>query len=429
MVEQNLNNSFPRMFVVRQKFDKWPPPDIRATVQRELVKIHGRLKPGARIAVAVGSRGISNLHIVVGAVLDVLKTAGTQPFIVPAMGSHGGATPEGQTELLAEYGVSEKHLNVPVRAAMEVEKIGVTDDGVDVYFSTEALRADGIVVVNRVKPHTDFASDTLGSGILKMIVVGLGKRVGAANYHAAVSHLGHERVIPSVARVTLRVAPILCGVAIVEDQFHNTAKITVLPAEKIEAGEAALFPEAKRLLPKLPFDQIDLLIIDRIGKNISGAGMDPNVTGRRVHGYSSFLGEKTSSGPTIGRIFVRDLTPETHGNGIGIGFADFTTSRLVRALDLRVTAINALTSLTPHSAKVPIHFETDREAVATALTSLALKDVSQAKVVRIADTLSLAKLEVSESYSEAMQNRDDLERIGHPAEMRFDASENLVPLA
>ncbi|PYI86365.1 MAG: hypothetical protein DME26_09135, partial [Verrucomicrobia bacterium] len=193
-------------------------------------------------------------------------------------------------------------------------------------------------------------------------------------------------------------APILCGVGIVENQVHNTAKIVVLPAVEIERGEAALFADAKRLMPKLPFGEIDLLIIDRIGKNISGAGMDPNVTGRGVHGYSSFLGQKAMAGPVIRRIFVRDLAPETHGNGIGIGFADFTTSRLARAMDLRVTAINALTSLTPQSAKVPIHFDTDREAITNAITSL-------------------------------LAQREDLEVITKPDAMRFDSSNNLVSLA
>jgi uncharacterized protein (DUF362 family) len=424
-----MNDMLPTMFRLRQKFAGSKPVNIRATVENEFSAggILPRIKPGMRIAVAVGSRGITNLQSIVAAVLEVLKAAGAQPFIVPAMGSHGGATPEGQAELLREYGISEVNLKVPIKAAMEVERIGTTSDGVDVCFSAEALKADGIVVVNRVKPHTDFKG-LIGSGILKMIVIGLGKRVGAANFHAAASHRGYEHTIRSIARVSLQATPILCGVAIVENEFHDTARIAIVKSEEIERREEELFVEAKRLMPRLPFDEIDLLIIDRIGKNISGAGMDPNITGRGVHGYSSFLGEKDQSGPRIRRVLVRDLTPETHGNAIGIGFADFTTSRLVRGMDQNVTAINALTSLTPQSAKIPIHFETDREAITQALISLALTDTKQAKVVRIADTLSLGEMEVSEAYSEALQRRENLIATSGVTEMAFDSSNNLMAL-
>ena len=225
----------------------------------------------------------------------------------------------------------------------------------------------------------------------------------------------------------LRTAPIVCGVAIVENQFHDTARIAVLKRDEIEEREKELLEEARRLMPRLPFDDIDLLIVDRIGKNISGAGMDPNVTGRWVHGYSSSLGPDNQAKPLIRRIFVRDLTPETHGNAIGIGFADITTTRLVNAMDKQVTYINALTSLTPNGAKIPIHFDTDRECISQALSSLAIPDTRQAKVVRIADTLSLVNLEVSEAYASLVKQRGGLEALGDPGEMRFDAMENLAP--
>jgi hypothetical protein len=415
------------MMTVRQKFPPTPPLDIRTTTQREFERIRARLKPGARIAVAVGSRGISHLQTIVASVLEALKGAGAQPFIVPAMGSHGGATPQGQTDLLAEYGVTEQRLGVPIEATMEVERLGPTTDGVDVFFSAAALRADGIVVVNRVKPHTDFGGP-LGSGVLKMIVVGLGKRVGAANYHVASSRLGYEHVLRTIAQVTLRSAPILCGVAVVENQFHETARLAVLPAEEIERGEEALFVEAKRLMPRLPFDDIDLLIVDRIGKNISGAGMDPNITGRGIHGYSSMGGGSEGGAPRVRRLFVRDLTPETHGNGIGIGLADLTTARLVRGLDKEVTYINALTSLSPNSAKIPIHFETDQEAIAQALTTLGLANTRQAKVMRIGDTLSLETLQVSEACAKQENRGAPLEWLNDAGEMQFDNAKNLLPL-
>jgi len=422
------DNHIPRMMRVRQKFPASRPLDIRATVQQEFARARLPIKPGAQIAVAVGSRGITHLQTIVASVLEVLKSAGTKPFIVPAMGSHGGATPEGQVELLAEYGITESHLQVPIRSNMEVERLAVIEDGFDVFFSAEALRADGILVVNRVKPHTDFASTSLGSGLLKMLVVGLGKRTGAANYHRTSVHLGFEPVIRKFARVILQSAPILGGLAIVEDQFHQTARLTLLAREEMEEREGELFAEAKRLMPKLPFDDIDLLIVDRIGKNISGSGMDPNIIGRGIHGYLTSLQTQRQMHPVIRRLFVRDLTPETHGNAIGVGLADFTTTRLVGAMDPQKTYINSLTSLSLASAKIPIHFETDREAITQALASLAVADISRTRIVRIADTLSLEKVAVSQAYEPEFQRRSDLEVLNPPEEMKFDSQANLLPL-
>lgn len=411
------------MIRVRQRFDVPPPIDPREAVCGEFAKLRPRIKSGSQIAVAVGSRGITGLRAAVETILKQLRAAGAKPFIIPAMGSHGGATAEGQREILAEYGISEQTLHVPVRAAMDVQALGVTAEGVEVLWSSEALRADGVIVINRIKPHTDFQSDSIGSGVLKIMVVGLGKRAGAAAYHVASARFGYEQMLRSVARVVLQHAPILGGFGIVENQLHQTARITALLPEEMESGEANLFREATRLMPKLPVDDIDLLIVDRIGKNISGAGMDPNITGRWVHGYSSMLGGDGRRGPNVRRLFVRDLTPETHGNGIGIGLADITTTRLVNALDTKKTYINALTSLTPNCAKIPIHFDTDREAISTALGSLALAAPTTAKVLRIADTLTLDQLEMSEGMHPPARN---VEPLGPPAEMKFDDSGNLA---
>ena len=417
--------TLPRFIRVRQKFPPSAPVDIVGTLRREFERVRPRVKPGARVAVAVGSRGIANLDTLVGAVIEELRRAGAAPFIVPAMGSHGGATPEGQARLLADYGVTEERMGAPIRAAMGTERLGVTADGVEVLWSAEALRSDGVVVVNRVKPHTDFHSETLGSGLFKMLVVGLGKQAGAANFHAAAMRLGYEQVLRTVAKVTLAAAPVLCGVAVVENQFHDTARLEVLLPNEIESREPDLFRDARRLMPRLPFDDIDLLIVDRTGKNISGAGMDPNVTGRGIHGYSASLGESKTK-PVVRRLFVRDLTPESHGNAVGVGLADFTTTRLVRAMDERVTFMNALTALSLQSVKVPIHFESDRECVGRALESLALADTRRAKVTRIADTLSLERVQASEAYLEEVRGRADLEAEGNLEEMRFDAAGNLA---
>jgi hypothetical protein len=392
------------------------------TTKTELARLSPKLKPGMRIAVGAGSRGISNIATIVTSAVEFLKAAGTKPFLIPAMGSHGGATPEGQIEVLASYGITEASVGVPIVASMETVVLGRTADGMDVIFSAEAKKADGILVINRVKPHTDFQSDSLGSGILKMLVVGFGKRNGAANYHRGAVRFGFEPVLRSIAPVILNSVPLLGAIGIVEDQFHETARIAFVPANDTEHGEAQLFREAKALMPKLPFDEIDLLIIDRIGKNISGSGMDPNIIGREIHGYSSSFEDQRKLKPCIHRIFVRDLTPESQGNAIGIGLADFTTSRLVREMDSKKTYVNAITSLSSNAVKIPIHFETDRDAIAHSLNSLALPSGVEAKVMRIADTLSLERLQISESFAD----RAHLEVVDGPGEMRFDKAGNLV---
>jgi hypothetical protein len=423
-----MSVNFPRMFTIRQNLPRSAPINIHTSIQNQFAqKFASRIMPGARIAVAVGSRGITNLQQIVSLTVDWLKERGTTPFIVPAMGSHGGATPEGQTGVLADYGITEKSVGAPLRASMDVKLLGRTDDGVDVYFSAEALNTDGILLVNRVKPHTDF-SGAIGSGLLKMITVGLGKRTGANACHIAFALRGHEQVIRKVASVTLQSAPILGGVAILEDQFHETAQIAVLAKEEIIEGEEHLFAEAKRLMPSLPFEEIDFLIVDQMGKNISGAGMDPNIIGRSVYGYMS-------QGPSINalssvkirRIFVRDLTPESHGNASGIGLADLTTSRLVRAMDPQAMYVNALTAMAPIIAKTPIYFETDAAAIEWGLGSLGMSDTATARVVRIASTLSLEVMQVAETYFDRLAQDKKITALDQPQEMKFDSHQNLLP--
>jgi uncharacterized protein (DUF362 family) len=411
------------MIPVRQKFPASPPLDVRAELRR---RFRPSVKPGARIAVGAGSRGITNLAAVVAETIAILKDAGATPFIVPAMGSHGGATPEGQMQILAEYGVTEAAMGAPFSPSMETVSLGPTEDGVDVRFSRPAIESDGIVVINRVKPHTDFGGP-LGSGIIKMIAIGFGKQAGAASYHAAASRLGMERIIRSVSTIVLPRVPILAGIALLEDTSHATARVEVLAPADLEAREVELQAEARRLMPRLPFDEADLLIVDRIGKNISGAGMDPNITGRGVHGYTSKLSDQTAK-PILRRVYVRDLTPESHGNAIGIGMADFTTSRLVRSIDAAATGMNALTALSINSFKIPMAFDSDREAIGRILETVPLGDGRAHRVVRIQDTLNLEKVEVSESYAEELRGRPDLEPLGPAREVRFDARGNLPPL-
>jgi hypothetical protein len=426
----------PRLIPVHQRFAQIPSLDVRATIESQLdAKLgDGRVPRDARIAVAVGSRGIANLSEIVASVVEWLRRRGAKPFIVPAMGSHGGATPEGQAEVLAGYGITEAALGLPIRASMEVRPLGRTGDGVEVYFSAEALAADGIVVINRVKPHTDFAG-RIGSGILKMTAIGLGKHVGASTVHAAAMSFGFEHAIRTVARRIFEQAPMLAGVAILEGPRHETVKIEILNLAEIERREEELLATAASLMPKLPFDEIDLLIVERMGKNISGTGMDPNVIGRGVHGYSTRFSEQQASRslgprqvPVIRRIFVRELTPETHGNAIGIGLADFTTRRLVEAMDRHFTSINVLTSLSLHLAKIPMYFDTDREAIEHALVSTCRPDTAGSRVVRIADTLSLENMEVSEAYCSEFGQKTMIEPLGAARDMVFDESGNLMPL-
>ena len=423
-----MSVNFPRMFTIRQNLPRSARIDIRASVQNQLAqKLTSRITPGARIAVAVGSRGITNLRQIVSVAVDWLKERGATPFIVPAMGSHGGATPDGQSSVLADYGIIEESVRAPLKASMDVKLLGRTDDGVDVYFSSEALSADGILLVNRIKPHTDF-SGAIGSGLLKMITVGLGKRTGANACHIAFALRGHEQVIRKVASVTLKCTPILGGVAILEDQFHETAQITVLGKEEIVAGEEQLFAQAKLLMPSLSFEDIDFLIVDQMGKNISGAGMDPNIIGRSVYGYMS-QGPSVNalSSVRIRRIFVRDLTPESHGNAAGIGLADLTTTRLVRAMDPHAMYVNALTAMAPIIAKTPIYFETDSAAIEWGLGSLGMSDTATARVVRIASTLSLEVMQVAETYFDQLPQDKKITALDKPHEIKFDSHQNLLP--
>lgn len=416
------------MLDVRQQFPRSPAPAIDQAVKSQFdsKNLDGKIA-GKRIAVGVGSRGISNLKAIVTAVLNELRRRGATPFIIPAMGSHGGATPEGQAHILEGYGITPSSMGVPFETSMETERLGVTDGGIPVNFSAPALKADWIFPVNRVKPHTDFFAP-LGSGLMKMMAIGFGKQTGAAACHAAASRLGHERVIRQVARVVLQSVPILGGLAILENQFHDTAELVLLTPDTLEVEEASLLVRARALMPKLPFEDIDLLVVDQIGKNISGAGMDPNVVGRSVNGYSSSLASQPEMGPRIARIFVRGVTQASDGNAVGIGMADFTTTATVRSVNPQFTYVNALTALTPQMAKIPIHFDTDREVVQRALQSLALDDPGSARVIQIRDTLSLEVLRLSSAYTDHLRKRNDLEPLGPAHEMSFDAKGNLAPV-
>jgi hypothetical protein len=415
----------PRMFRLRQIMPTSPSVDHAALLRTQMEPVLKTLKQSARIAVAVGSRGIRDLSSIVSCLVSLLRSRGAKPYIVPAMGSHGGATADGQRQILASYGITEAALQVPIESSMDVVCIGHSAGGMPVWTGTAALQSDGILLVNRVKPHTDFGG-SLGSGLVKMSVVGLGKREGALAFHAAAARHGHAPVLQELSRVTLSTLPILAGVAVIEGFHHETARLAVVGPAQIAECEPILLEEAARLLPRLPFSDLDLLIVDQIGKDISGTGMDPNVTGRYVEGYRSSLGKSPGAGPWIRRIVVRDLSPGSHGNAIGIGMADFTTERLVRSMDRSVTFTNATTALSLQAAKIPIYFEDDFQVLSNAVESLGLEPSRGARILRIKNTLCLAELEASESLWEAAQHRSDLELLSDPRPPRFDQQGNLL---
>jgi hypothetical protein len=411
---------FPKWVRVRQHFAMSEVVDagvVREGLDR--VGVMGGLPAGSRVAVAVGSRGIDRLAELVLEVVSGLKRAGLDPFLVPAMGSHGGATAEGQLGLLSDYGVTEVSMGVAIDARMETEVLGVTADGVEVHAARSVVEADALLILNRVKPHTDFGG-AIGSGLLKMLVVGVGKHSGALAFHRAAQRLGYEPALRTMSRVAFRFwgKRLLGGVAVIEDARHRLARLEVVRGKELEGAEERLAAEAARHMPRLPLEEIDLLIVDRIGKNISGTGMDPNVIGRMIHGYSLIESELPQN-PRIRRIFVRGLSEESHGNAIGIGMADFTTRELESAMKRDVTYLNSLTALSLQGAKLPIVMENDRLAVAAALSSLGLADSRQARVVRIQDTLSLEEMWVSESCVGELRGRAGLEVVGELEEMGF----------
>jgi hypothetical protein len=344
-----------------------------------------KLRPGARVAITAGSRGISNLVAMTRAAADAVKSIGGQPFIVPSMGSHGGATDEGQKHLLADLGISEGSIGCPVRSSMEVAEIGRTAAGIPVYLDRHALQSDGIVVINRVKPHTAFRGD-IESGLCKMLAVGLGKHKGAQQMHAA----GLGPALVEAAQIILSRAPVLAGIAVLENSLDETAEIHVVPPGRFEETDRTLLHRAWQTLPRIPFDPLDVLIVDEMGKNISGTGMDNNVIG-----IGPRVGGKMEMGhPAVSTIVVLGLTPETHGNANGIGLADLTTRRLVDSIDYKATYTNVLTTRLWSAGRLPVILETDREAIETAIGEA---PPDRIRLVRIKNTLHLEEMEISEA--------------------------------
>ncbi len=415
---------FPRLLLVRQNFPDRSIREIRPAVLSELVDspFGARTKPGARVAIGVGSRGISNIATITRAVVDFWKSKGARPFIFPAMGSHGAATAEGQADVLAHYGIIEATMGCPVISSLEVVPVGRTPQGIEAFMDRNAYESDGVMLVGRVKWHTDFAGN-IESGLFKMMAIGLGKFAGAQRYHTYAYKLGLEQVIRSIGRQVLASGKILGGLAILEDANHNTAQVTAVPVEKMEQREEELLRLVKSWMGRIPTD-LDLLILDEIGKNISGAGMDTKVVNRGVYGqYNPW-----PDAPRIERIFVRGLSDLSYGNGVGLGMADVVSDRLLEKIDWNPTRINSLTASTPAAIRTPVHFATDRECIERIAPTVGRIDLKDVTYGWIRNSLELGLVALSENLRQQIERDPNLEILGESRPMEFDANGNLADL-
>ena len=418
----------PELGVIEQVWETDPIPEegVEREAGRAVESLPlDSLDPGSEVALGVGSRGIANLPAIVSGVVDALADAGHEPFVFPAMGSHGGATAEGQVEMLAELGVTERAIGCAIRSSMDVVEVGRTPErDVPVYVDAHAVEADAIVPVNRVKPHTDF-DGPVESGLSKMLVIGMGKQRGAKVAHEWATDWSFRRMIPEITEQLLDSLPVLGGVAILEDQHHATALLEGVPPSGFLDRERELLERAHDLLPKLPFDDLDVVVFDRLGKDISGQGMDTNVIGRRPFS----INEPEPSGPDIKRIYARGLTEATHGNAMGVGSADVIHGDVVDGIDAPTTLINALTASTIRGVRLPPVVETDRAGLVAALSTIGVVVPDTVRVLRAADTMHLSRLYASTALVEAAREREDLRVLEEPSPIEFVDGEFAAPSA
>ncbi len=415
----------PRMVRIRQELQGPRVLDVAVEVRRQLqtLQLERDVRPGQTVAITAGSRGISNIAEILRAVVEHFRSLRAEPFLVPAMGSHGGATSEGQVEVLRRYGVTEQTVGAPIRSSMQTVVVAHTPEGIPVHFDRLAYQADGVFVCNRVKPHTGLTGE-VESGLLKMLLIGLGKHAGAEVYHRAFVDLGFDQIVRSVWQLVVQKCRVLGGLAVVENGRKETALVEAVRPEQFLARERELLKLARQWMARLPFRQVDLLIVDEIGKDISGTGMDTNVVGRKYAYHASTEKDDVH----VKRIFVRGLSAKTGGNANGLGMADVTNRRTLQKVDWRATAVNALTANRPPSAAAPIAFETDRQCVEAMLKCVGLVEPPQARVVHIANTQRLEELLVSEAYLSEVSGRNDLVVLDGPREMEFDERDNLRPV-
>ena len=414
-----MSAPFPRVFRVRQKFERPVVAEVAAVVREELTRIGiaGRVRPGQSVAITGGSRGITNIHLILRAAAEFFQTRQARPFIVAAMGSHGGGTADGQRAILESYGITEAFCGCPVRTSMETTIIDQTPEGVPVHFGCDAQAADHVLVVGRVKPHTELFGDHQ-SGLMKMLLIGLGKHAGAKIYHRAFVDYSLDQIVRSVGRRVIEKGRILAGLGIVENAYDETGLIRAVLPPELEAQDRELLALARQWLPRLPFDHADLLLIDELGKEISGCGMDTNVIGRKHHEHASAPDEF----PKVKRIAIRSLTEQTHGNATGLGKSEFCLTRVVTAMDPRITYINVTTACFPQVGMIPPHYATDRELLAVALATIGLTEPPHAKFLWIRNTLHVAEVECGEAFLALARGRTDLEILTPPRELKFDAA-------
>lgn len=414
--------SLPRFFRLRQSFPRPRLENIPAATMAALADCVQRDVRDQSVAITVGSRGIAAIADITRACVDFLKQRGAHPYLVPAMGSHGGATAEGQLDVLARLGVTEATMGCPVRSSMEVVQVTTASEGFPVYFDREALAAEHVLVVNRIKPHTKFSGE-IESGLMKMMLIGLGKCQGAQVYHRVIAKYSFDQIVRLVAREVVGRCRILGGLAILENAYEETAEVVGVAANEIELREPELLQRVKGWMPRLPFDQADLLIIDSIGKNISGSGMDTNVVGRKRNDHAAIDGDS----PDIHHIYVRGLTPQTHGNASGIGLAELCHRRVVEAMDRHATFTNCITAGHVTAAMIPIDFPTDRQALLTGCQLAGYVTPEQVTAVWIRDTLSLGEVECSQAFFAQARDLPNAEILSEPSELRFDQHGDLIP--
>ncbi len=416
--------AYPNLVRLRQRFERPRVEDVAGAVASTLeqLDLSRRIRPGHSVALTAGSRGIANIPLILRETARFLKKLGARPFLIPAMGSHGGGTADGQRGILESYGITAEYVGVPIQASMDVVSLGTTPEGYPVLLDRFASEADHIGVIGRVKPHTGFHG-TIESGLLKMMMIGLGKHAGALAYHRILLERPFDPVVRAAGRTLCARAPIAFGLALVENAYDETAAIEAIAPEDFEVREEQLLLEARRLLARLPWREADLLIVDEIGKNISGSGMDTNIVGRK----RAFRRDPPADQPSMRLIFVRGLSERTHGNATGIGLADFTTTRLVEAMNYRATVVNCLTAGYPDGAFLPVHFETDREVIDAALAIIGTRPPEEARILHIRNTLDLEEVEASEPCFNAPP-RTEVLRVGAVHPLTFNEEGNLPSL-
>ena len=408
---------------IRQNFPNRALPDVTAAAREQLENADWALAvaPGSRIAVGVGSRGITNIDVIAKAVVEFWKSRGVKPFLIPVMGSHGSASAEGQAEVLAHYGITEETMGAPVVSSLDVVPIGTTPEGIEVVMDRQAHEADGTMLLSRVKWHTDFEGK-LESGLHKMMAIGLGKWAGAKRYHTYAMELGLEQMIRSVGKVMLATGKMLGGMAILEDAYHSTAEVAAVGAAGMVEQEEELLAKVKSWKPNIPVKEVDLLIVDEIGKNFSGAGMDTKIVNRSGRkGPNSW-----PNVPKIFRIIVRDLSPLSNGNAIGMGLADAITDRLFEKVDFEATWVNSLTASSPPAAFTPMHFPDDRTCFEKIVPTCGKLDLSEVTIAWIRNSMDIGELMVSEGLLDEVRANPEVEVLSAPMDLEFDETGNLL---